>query len=250
MKTLAALLLGCACFVAATRAADLPLSMPILDARPYGWVDGQGKPQGLYPDIAAALARETGLQIDVEIVPFARAASLVASNAADATLMFNTAISGGRAVEAVVVFYANQVMQMRPGVTVADRNGLRPLALGRMNGGCQELAADTSVPWRFQELNSQESGLRMLLAGRIDAFCTASETLQDTVTTSGLEGDFLNAQRLVLAAKPVWLMLARRVPPEMRQKLAAAVQRLQKNGELARIFRARLGTGYVLNSPK
>ncbi|OYT93447.1 MAG: hypothetical protein CFE43_04205 [Burkholderiales bacterium PBB3] len=183
--------------------------MPVLQAKPFGWIDASGRPQGIYPDIAAALSQQTGRVIRVEVVPFARAAALV-----------------------------------------AGRGDLAPLALGRMNGGCQELSDDRAVPWRFQELQSQESGVRMLQARRIDGFCTVNESLLDALSSTGLEASFADAQRLVLASKPVWLMLSPGLEPELGQELVRGLAELQRNGELAKIFKARLGSRYVLHLSK
>ena len=240
--------LGLLC--SAASAVDRVISMPLLATRPYGWLDEQGRAQGLYPDIAAALARESGLDIRVDIVPFARAAALVAGGNADATLMFSTALTERKTVEAVVVFYAKQIVQLRPGINVANRAELAPLALGRMIGGCQELAEDNSIPWRFSDLPTQDSGVRMLMAARLDGFCSVTEALVDAVATAGLESSFRNAQRLVLASKPVWLQLSPRLPKDLADRLVQSVRQLQKSGEIANIFRRRLGDSYQLDLPK
>jgi ABC-type amino acid transport substrate-binding protein len=243
-------MLGCCFWVLSlpTAAADRTIVMPVLQSKPFGWVNASGRPQGIYPDIAAALAKQTALTIRVEVVPFARAAALVGSGAADTTLMFRTAFTQGKAVEAAVVFYTQQIVQLRPGLRVAGRSDLSPLTLGRMNGGCQELSDDRSTPWQFQELSSQESGVRMLLAQRIDGFCTVNESLLDTLSSTGLGAGFADAQRLVLASKPVWLMVSPSLSRQLAGRLARGITELQKNGELAKIFKARLGDGYVLNA--
>ena len=233
---------------AASHAADTAISMHLLAAAPYGWLDAKGQPQGLYPDIAAALARVSGLGIRVEVVPFARAATQVANGAADATLMFSNAFTAGKAHEAWVVFYAAQVVQLRPGLTLVGRSGLAPLRMGRMNGGCKELSEDTRVAWNFQDLNTQESGVRMLAAGRLDGFCTTTEALADAMGSAGLQARFEKAQVLALASKPVWLMLSPKLSPDLAKRLEAGVRQLQSTGELARIFKARLGPGYTLRT--
>lgn len=228
--------------------AETTISMPLLAAPPYGWMDERGQPQGLYPDIAAALAKASGLTIRVEVVPFARAASLVANGAADATLMFSNAFTAGKVNESLTVFYATQVVQLRPGLSLSGRSGLGPLRLGRINGGCKELSEDTRVAWRFEDLHTQESGVRLLAAGRLDGFCTTTEALADALVSTGLQSRFDNAQVLALASKPVWLMLSLTLPPALAKRLEVAVRHLQSNGELARIFKARLGPGYTLQT--
>ena len=92
--------------------------------------------------------------------------------------------------------------------------------------------------------------MRMLLAERIDGFCTVNESLLDALSAAGLEARFSDAQRLVLASKPVWLMLSQNLAPELRAKLVRGLVELQKSGELSKIFKTRLGDGYVLNLGK
>lgn len=228
-------------------ASERVLLMPVLQSKPFGWLDETGMAQGLYPDIVAALSRQSGLAIRVEVVPFARAAAVVASGSADATLMFRNAFTRGKVVEALVVFNTQQIVQMRPGLRVAGRGALVGMELGRLNGGCQELADDKSAAWRFQDLSSQESGVRMLLAERIDGFCTVNESLLDALAGAGLEARFATAQRVVLASKPVWLMLSQNLSPELGARLVRGMAELQRSGELAKIFKARLGSRYVLD---
>lgn len=222
--------------------------MPLLAAPPYAWLDVKGKPQGLYPDIAAALAKATGLAIKVDVVPFARAATLVANGSSDATLMFSNSFTAQKVVEVIAVFYATQVVQLRPGLTVVGRSGLGPLRLGRMNGGCQELSEDARIPFRFQDLNTQESGVQMLAAGRLDGFCTTTEALAAALAATGLQARLDQTQVLPLATKPVWLMLSTQLAPEVARRLESGVRQLQGSGELQRIFRARLGSAYTLRT--
>lgn len=224
--------------------------MPLLNAPPYAWSDAKGQAQGLYPDIAVALAKVTGLEINIDVVPFARAARTVADGSADATLMFSNAFTAGKVHEARVVFYATQVVQLRPGLAAHNRQDLVPLTLGRMNGGCMDLAEDTKLPWKFQELSNQVSGVRMLATKRIDGFCTTSEAIADALASSGLASEFAQAQKLELSSKPVWLMLSTRLTPAVASRLEAGVKELQKTGAIDRIFQARLGGSYVLRLSK
>ena len=246
MRTLLGLGLWAGAMVAC---AAQVLSMPIVDAPPYGWQDAKGQPQGLYPEVAAALGREAGLPMKIEVVPFARAATLVASGNADATMMFSNAHTSGKAIEARVMFYFTQIVQLRPGLKIGSRRELDALQIGRINGGCRELADDSSVAWRFTELNTQESGLRMLLAGRIDGFCSTTEALSQAQLQSGLQLQFAQAQQMVLGSKPVWLLLSPRLPAPTAARLDAAARQIQRSGELARIFKSVLGPGYVPNLP-
>lgn len=161
------------------------VTMPLVEVAPFAWRDNQGLAQGIYPAVAAALAKETGLEIRVDIVPFSRAANLVGSGQADATLLFATNATQDRTVQAAVLFYTDQVVLLRPGLQVAGRVDLQPLSLARMNGGCRDLAEELTVAWRFEELSSQDAGIKLLLAGRVDGFCSVRESLQYAANSLG-----------------------------------------------------------------
>lgn len=220
--------------------------MALLTAQPYGMVDSNGKPAGLYPDIARALSLEAGVPVQVELVPFARAANEVARGGADATIMMSNAFSDNKAIEAVVVFYTRQILLLRPGLESPTTAGLEKLSIGRLNGGCQSLADDASIHVQFQEINSQESAVGMLALGRIDAFCSTEEAVRAAVKQQGLEEKLGRSQVVELGARPVWLMLSPALPRSTGDALVGAMTRLQKNGKLAGIFREHLGAGYVL----
>lgn len=224
------------------------LRMPLLEASPYGVVDAQGNKVGLYPDIAQALARETRMPVEIALVPFARAANETAKGGGDATIMMSTAFSESKAVEAIVVFYSRQVLLMRPGLKAPDRKALNGLTIGRLNGGCQVLASPPGETIQFQDINSQGSAVGMLALGRIDAFCSTEEALRAEIRNQGLEEKLRTAQVLELGARPVWLMLSPKLSKPVGLALVDGVKRMQRSGELARIFRKHLGASYRLQT--
>ena len=246
-KRLAVLLLLSTILAGSTHARTVRFAL--LQARPYAWVDDGGKPQGLYADIAAALGSTAKVEVTLDVLPFARAAALVSSGDMDATLMFATEKTLGKARQEAVVFYTDQIVQLRPGLPVAQRKDLAPMTIGRMIGGCQELASDTSVTWKFQDLTSQDSGLRMLAAARIDGFCTVTEAIVDAARRNGLLSVVAQGRSLVLASRPVWLLVSPTLPAESRDRLRAALTHLQTSGEIDAIFRRHLGNAYVVKLP-
>jgi ABC-type amino acid transport substrate-binding protein len=227
-----------------------PVSMPLVEAAPFAWRDSEGLPQGIYPAVAAALAKETGLDIRVDIVPFARAANLVGSGQADATLLFATNATQDRTVEAAILFHTDQVVLLRPGLRVAARADLGPLLIARMNGGCRDLAEEITVPWRFEELSNQEAGIKLLLAGRIDGFCSVRASLQYAINSLGQQANMAAAQTWTLSSRPVWLHLSPKLAPAVADRLTRGVRQIQASGEVQRIFARILGPSYVLNLPK
>ena len=233
-----------------THGQDKPLIFPLLASPPYAWLDATGKPQGLYPDMVEAMAKASGVPIHIEVVPFARAATMVATGAADGTLIFENSITSGKTQDLAVAFYTNQVVLLRPGLTVRSRPELGQLNLARLNGGCQELANDSTVKAKFQDVANQEAGLRLLMANRVDGSCRTTAALVDAIALTGSFFQFQSAQRFSLGSKPVLLLMAAKTTQDMGIKMSSALQQIQKSGELTRIFKQRLGDGYIPLLPK
>lgn len=229
--------------------ATPPLRFAVMDAPPFGFSTAAGTPAGLYPAILAALSAEARVPIEVQVVPFARAAHEVAGGAADGTLMFSHAVTRNRVVALAPVFLTAQTVQVGPGVAIHSRADLRPLLIGRLRGGCQELEAEAGPPWRFHELNSHQQGVEMLAAHRIDALCSTPEALDEAATRSGRQQLLDPAARWPLAQREVWLMVSSKVDPALHQPLRDGLQRLQHSGALARLFRDALGPRYHLVLP-
>lgn len=223
-----------------------PVAAPVLDSAPYGWIDALGNPRGLYPDFFMALARQTGLDIRVRIVPFARAANMVAAGNADTTLMFRNGFTEGKVIEAAQVFFTEQIVQTRSDYAIKSREQLVTKLIGRIRGGCGELANDASHAWRFYELNTQQQGVNMLLAQRIDAFCTTGEAIDFALQQVNNKTALARQNRISLGEKPVWLMFSPTLDKETRTALLQGLKQLQQNGEFARIFKRYLGNQYVL----
>lgn len=224
------------------------VQMSLLTAPPYGSLDSHGQSFGLYPDIARAMAKVTGLDIHVDLVPFARAANEVAKGSSDATIMMSNAFSDSKAVEAIVVFHTRQILLLRPGLQLGRDQSVAGLTIGRLNGGCQTLVEQAGVPVRFQEINSQESAVGMLALGRIDAFCSTEEAVRAEIRKQALESKLRGTQVVELGARPVWLMLSPTLAPSVGQTLVDGMRRLQKNGRLSAIFRSHLGSSYRLQT--
>lgn len=231
MKTAAIIALLLAFGTPDVAAQAAPIRFAILDSMPFGGKDAAGQPIGIYPRLLQALQAELPDKLSVEVVPYARAAHMVASNQADATLMFTASMLENNTVSLLPVFSSDLVVQFRPGMNIPARDKLKSLTVGRMRGGCKELEGGQ----RFHELNTQEQGIQMLLAGRIDGFCTSAETLKyarDGVDTAR-RIDPRNV--LVVANKEVRLLTSQQLPTATANRLRAAMQKLVTNGTVSKI---------------
>lgn len=237
------------CLALAPARADPPLSFAVIDSPPYGSHDGKQRADGIYPRFLASLARELEQPIDPLLMPFARAAHLTSIGNVDGTIMFKNAVTDGKTVALAPLYITGQIVQAAPGLRLRSRAGLDQLLVGRIRGGCQDLEADTGKTWRFYELNTQQQGVEMLLARRIDAFCTAPEALSAALAAFDSAHLIDPAERLTISEKPVWVLVRANMDPALQQRLQAAVLRVRDGGALAAIFRDLLGPRYKLRLP-
>lgn len=231
------------------RLAPRPLVFAIADAPPYGGKGDRDQPTGIYPAIVAELARDAGLPITVRIVPFARASTQVVNGSVDGTILFKSAVTDDRTVALVPLFSTGLVVKVRPGLVLRSKDDLAGLLIGRLRNGCAGLGAPGSSTWTFYELNSQKQGIQMLSAGRIDAFCTAAESLAIAIKEFDESKVLADTGQIMVRESDVWLLLNTKVAPEAAQSLKQAVLRMQERGALERIFREHLGRHYRLHPP-
>lgn len=224
------------------------LRFSVIDTPPFGMVGTSG-PTGIYPSIVAAISAESRVPISVSLVPFARAAHEVAHGRADGTIMFGNAITEGKVVPVAPVFITAQVVQLAPGVKVQSIRDFEQLHIGRIRQGCQDLAANRALTLRFHELTSQRQGIDMLKAKRIQAFCSTPEALDWATARFDLAHALDPERRWIVSEKEVWLFVSTTVDPTLHQPLRSAVRKLQREGELARIFKDHLGPHYRLTLP-
>ena len=237
------------CLVLMQAQAAPPLTFTVIDAPPYAGHDASQRPDGIYPRFLASVARELGQPVEPLLMPFARAAHLASIGTVDGTIMFNNAVTDGKTVALAPLYITGQIVQAAPGLRLRSRAGLDQLLVGRIRGGCQDLEADSGKTWRFYELNTQQQGVEMLLAHRIDVFCTAPEALSAALAAFDAGHRIDPAERLTISEKPVWVLVRSGMDPALQQRLRAAVLRVRDGGALTTIFRDLLGPRYKLRLP-
>jgi ABC-type amino acid transport substrate-binding protein len=215
------------------------LSFAIVDAAPYGALLPNGKATGIYPAILVRLSSEIDTRIDVTIVPFARAAAMVSNGSADGTILFKTGLIEEHALSLVPLFSTSLVVLAAPGLALTRRGDLAGRLVGRIRGGCQDLGGDAEGALQFHELNNQQQGVAMLIARRIDVFCTSEVSLNLALAQFDPAGALTPSARLKLAEKQVWLHLRQSIDPVVAQRIKAAILRLRENGSIDQIVRAK-----------
>lgn len=219
----------------ATAAAADPWVMHILDAPPFGMAGAKGRVAGVMADLGHALARESGREIEMRMVPIARVIQDVNLGAAGLTILLPVqGIDPG--VHALATLARLEVELLpRKGLTVADKRsarGLRIASLGRGAGMDMMAQLDGAV---HQRVNSLAAMVGMLSAGRVDAIVSVKESLRYTLDQAGLRlADF--GPPLVLGRLDLTLWATPAMPLAERQRLTMAANTLTRSGEFARVL--------------
>jgi polar amino acid transport system substrate-binding protein len=237
------LLCLCLCSAAACFAAEpsgVPLRVTIFDIPPYGTRDAAREPAGLYVDITRAVAQQAGYEPAIELAPFARVLVNVSTGASDLTISFPTEGSTSSLLALVPIIKVDAIVVPRKGFVATDRRAFANRRVGRIRGGCIDLANAGDMTVEFFELNSFAEGLRLLTLGRIEGLCTTREVFRYYLDKNGSKaGDF--GEPVVINRRDAWLFLRADAPLAMQQRLRDAVQELRRRKQLDAIIARYLG---------
>ncbi|WP_397532666.1 substrate-binding periplasmic protein [Roseateles sp.] len=231
LKRLAtALLTG---FVLLASSSAEPIDIALFDIAPYASAGADGRPKGLYVDLATRVAKQAGLEPRIRLVPFARVAPSLGNGEALLSISFATDALNQVSRPLGTMLMVDSVLlnsRSRSARRVEDLAGFR---IGRARGGCQDLASLPQPDFSLQDLSSFESGLRMLNLQRLDALCATREVLQHYQALTALPPDRFGPVA-VLSQRPALLLVAKRAPPALATRLGTALKSLQAEGGPAR----------------
>lgn len=220
--------------------ADEPaLRVALFDVLPYAGKSPEGQPRGIYVDFARAIAQRAGLPLKIELYPFARAGALVESGQADATLSFVTEPLERGAWQLGPVTTVDSVVVLRKGLSAAKSSDLAGLMIGRLKGGCLDLAKEPGVVDKLYDVNTFDSGVRMLMIGRLDGLCTTREAFVAAARgAAGKATDF--GPSVLLSQRVVQFHLTQKSSPALRERLQTSLDSLRKDRELEKIWQSYL----------
>lgn len=204
-----------------------PLKVALLDVAPYVISQPGRAASGPYVLLVQTLAREAGLEPLITLLPFARIPASLANGSADLTIGFATEAVERVALTLGPVSTVDSLVVIRiskPATSVAQLGGYR---IGRARGGCQDLA-DRMGPAPAPQLidvNSYDSGIRMLALGRLDGLCLTSEVLVHYARKAGIERSQLGTE-IIIGEREVAVFVRRDLDAGMVARLRSAVARL------------------------
>jgi len=232
---------GVASLLAWLPAAAQPpvLRIETIQSEPFGRIGPNG-PSGLMCEIGNLIAQRAGLASRNRVVPYARTVLSLGSGDADMVLRFSNDDLKEVAHQVAPVLALPTVLVSRrdaPLLRPAQLSG-RALAVARSFPLPDRLANLPGL--RLQWVNSNEHAIQMLMGKRVDAAYGSNLGLFGAARGLGVRMPGF-ARPLAVERQTFWLHLSRRTAtPALIEKLAAAVDALQRDGTIARLYERTL----------
>lgn len=220
-----------------TGLAESPrLLVLVPEVEPWGYEGSQSEPAGLLADFYQLLFARAGLTPQIELRPYARVQHDLASGQADLSVMFHSPRSEQVARSLGAVVPAPVLVLARPDSRAAGLADLAGGRVGLVRGSRYGAAFDDNGSFAHVPVTNAEQGLRMLLAGRLEAMVCTQQSLLFTLGRTGMTGESLRlVTRLPEARADLYLSRAVQDAP-WELPLTRALREINDDGSLARLF--------------
>lgn len=191
-------------------------------------------------ELGQLIAQRAGLVAENHVVPYARTVLSLQTGTADMVLRFSNEELKAVAVQVAPVLSLPTVLISRHDAPLTSLSELdrRLLAVPRSFPMPERLSRLSQL--RVQPVNNNEHAIQMLLSRRVDAAYGSSLGLYGAARALG-HGLHAFAVPLMVDRQTFWLHLARsRATPDLTARLAAAVESLERDGTLARLYHRTL----------
>lgn len=211
---------------------------------PYSYLV-EGQPTGIDVDILAELSRRTGIEFDIQLMPFKRVIETLRDGRVDAAMaVLRSAERESFAIFTGVLHNSTYALFVVQGSSLSFEGleSLRGRQIGKVRGFLMGEAFDAEVAAgkiRLSETATAEQTLRMLLAGRVDAISGQVVVTRYIARELGLADRISALPRPLLPDRPSFLVLSRQAPvPDkeaLAQRLKLALDTMHKDGSVQRI---------------
>lgn len=215
-----------------------PLKVVIFNLVPFGMPDASGQPAGMTVDFQKQLAAESGLAMELQLVPYPRAIAMLVAGDADLLFSFSNPQLLEHARQLGVIGGAEIVVQGLAGSRFASAADLRGKRVGHIRGAQYDvqLQADPAVT-RYETV-SYEQTVRMLLEGRFEAALGVRLCLLYTLRQLGVPRHRLGPELVLRKGDLMAHYSNKRYNPQTAAALVRALAVLRERGTVAALFKA------------
>lgn len=214
-----------------------PVTFSIPDVWPWAYEDDAGELRGSLIDVATRLSEMTGVPVVPRLRPLRRAIVELQTGAVNFSILFQNPHLD---VEAINVSSVTQVNILLAAMAETDY----PLTLRELKGKRVAYIRGTYLGEAFEKdtevvkvpVNAISQAVELLSLGRISAILASDHNIYRTLSSMDLSRDLLRYSQHVPGQKGALYMSRAASRPEAARKFRAAIEQMEADGELQRIF--------------
>ena len=221
--------------------------LAVIDFYPFGYLDHQGRPKGMFFDFARAITAESGIEIDARLMPVPRALRDASNGQVDLLISYKdpVMVPNVKFIGNVGCLTANVIPAKASGIqSLDDLTGRR---IGTISGGYFQKRFRDRIRYDEVSVPSNQAMLKMLVRGRLDGFVINSavyDAFSHLDSPIALPADWRShvGNPIRIEILETHLSVAQSSPVRDRAAgFTQAIDTLREKGRLAEIF-ARYGS--------
>lgn len=236
--TTACLLLACLLLALNGHAQAGSLRIAVVDTAPYGFAQGR-QPAGLSSELGLALAAGADCESTTTLLSRADALRALATGRADMAVMPGGPGSDKAVVSLGPLLHSRFAAIARAGTPLRSRDDLRGKTVAVVRGEPRDPLLSTRHGVALLPVSSADRGLKLLVAGQVDAAAGEWLSLLHAVDAMHLPARTFGSP-LPLSPVSVDLLVPAALAPETAARLTRTME-LLKAGEAFRVIAARYG---------
>jgi len=227
--------------------APLParLRFMVIQLEPFGMQGPDGQPAGIYPDLAAMLAQESGIAMDVMLAPYPRALAMVKSGEGDLVGTIRNNAMEALTQPLAPIFKDEVIVVGRAGARFNSLSDLHGKVVGHIRGAEYSPAFEQDAAIRKYDTISFRQTVQMLLEGRYDAIIGFNRSILYTLRGMGLARSTLGPALHLGEREAILFMSRKAASQDAAAPLARAMNSLRERGAVKALLDRHFGAPEV-----
>ena len=218
-------------------ANDQQLSAALFDSKPIAYHDDNGQIAGLMPDFIRLLSAQTGITIDIHIMPYGRMLNALAAGNHDFSIFYYSEATEPLVESLVKLEDAHTIVIGLKGTEINRYEDLSSLRIAVPRMIFYDPRFDNDSKLHKIKASDHRASIRFLLSGRADAVAGSETGIRYQMALLGLDNELLG-EPYTLSSNEIWLRFSRKSNKQhLKPALLKAAQALQQKGEFVRLFR-------------
>ncbi|MGF1743279.1 transporter substrate-binding domain-containing protein [Vibrio profundum] len=212
-----------------------PLKITTVDIVPGGFVGKNGRPAGMFYDVANKIAETAKVPYLNVLKPYARVVKDLESGEADITLLVSNPNLEGKVIKVAPIFTDKNVLVGKPSLNIRSFEDLHGKKVAIIRGVIYSTKFELDKNINKVEVNNYRQSVGLFLKGRVDAIIGPTLPLGHELNNYGYDWDDLGTP-YVISSKQIWLFMSNKSNMKnMVNKLSDSVSLLHRNGGIEEI---------------